>query len=56
MLIVEANVEDFYDKYKNLKKEHVKCLQEWLIKQPHLPKFKGTYFFILITTTNNVIN
>lgn len=41
MLIVEANVEDIYDRYKDLKKEHVKSLQEWLNKQPHLPDFKG---------------
>lgn len=47
MLVKEADVQEIYNKNKDLKKEHVQSLKEWLIKQPHLPQFKGTCFTYL---------
>lgn len=55
MLIKEANVDDIYVKYKDLKKEHVNSLREWLNKQPHLPHFKGKLFVIFILSLFYVI-
>ncbi|RZC37681.1 uncharacterized protein BDFB_004462 [Asbolus verrucosus] len=38
MSVQQFDVEEQYEKDKNLKREDVKVLVEWLSKQPHLPK------------------
>ncbi|KAF5284626.1 hypothetical protein FQA39_LY16984 [Lamprigera yunnana] len=38
------DVEDVYAKNKDIKKEHVKTLQEWAKKQPHLPTITELQF------------
>lgn len=38
-----VDVEEVYQIEKELKKEHVLQLMEWVEKQPHLPKFSGKY-------------
>lgn len=37
-----VDVETLYAKDKKLKPEDIKIIQEWLKKQPHLPKIEGT--------------
>lgn len=34
-----------YAKDPKIRKEDVQLLQDWLNKQPHLPKISGEYFF-----------
>lgn len=41
-------VEKEYEKCKELKKENVVLLKEWLEKQPHLPKLTGKQINCLI--------
>lgn len=41
MMSKPADLEPFYEQYRELKREHVAILKEWTEKQPHLPKFTG---------------
>lgn len=36
-----VDIEDVYNEDKELKKEHVKQLMQWMKKQQHLPNFNG---------------
>lgn len=45
MMIVK--VEDVYNADKNLKKDHVLSLMDWIDKQGHLPKFSGKLRIII---------
>lgn len=40
-----VNPEDEYKKNKQLKREDVKVLMEWVEKQAHLPQITGEFFF-----------
>lgn len=41
MSVNSANVENEYKKNKDLKKEDIIALKEWMDKQTHLPKISG---------------
>lgn len=41
MLPLELDVNEIYNRDKNLKKEDVSALLEWVDLQPHLPKMTG---------------
>lgn len=38
------DIEVEYEKNKELTKEDVNLLKDWMEKQPHLPKISGIYF------------
>lgn len=42
-----ATAEDAYSKDKQIRKEDVQALQEWIKKQPHLPEVTGIKFIII---------
>lgn len=40
------DVEELYKRHPELKQEDVKVLQDWMGKQPHLPKVTGGKLFL----------
>lgn len=44
MIIEPLSPEVEYEKNSDIKQEDIAKLQEWMEKQPHLPKLSGNYF------------
>lgn len=49
MELILVDVESQYAKDKNLKKEDVEALLDWVNKQPHLPKINGKWQYYKLT-------
>lgn len=52
MQLRQADVDEQYDKYKDLKREDVRNLMEWAKRQPHLPKLTGMIVFFVVSDGN----
>lgn len=55
MSFKEISVDEVYQKVKNLKREDVQSLKEWINKQPHLPKVTEIQLILFLHSTNNSI-
>ena len=52
MPLKSANVDLEYEKYKDLKREDVEHLQEWIQKQPHLPAMSDMDIIFFLQSCN----